>query len=147
VWWPYKSTQLKRIERIQHKLLRYINFKIKGFSLDINYGEILGMLQLDTLSHRRVKADLIFLYKLLNNRTVSPDLLGAVNLRVPSHNTRTNIVFSNNYHRTSYGHGAPIERILRNFNLFGNSLDVFNSSVTQIRNLKIVCYKECDICQ
>ena len=51
------------IERVQKNFIRY---KL-GMSLDrVNYNDLCARLGLETLDHRRIKIDALFVYKLIN---------------------------------------------------------------------------------
>ena len=69
IWSPYTIADINRIESVQRSFTRAINNL--RFS---SYRERLINLHLDSLQCRRIKADLIFCYKLLHNHVdVNPD--------------------------------------------------------------------------
>ena len=63
-----------------------------------------------SLADRRVKANLVFLLKLIGGRVNAPSLLSLVHFKVPSHSTRPNSSFVIPFHNTNYGRNNSIHR-------------------------------------
>ena len=61
IWSPYKKKHVKKIERIQRLATRMI----PGFK-ELEYEERLERLELTTLEDRRIRGDMITMYKLVN---------------------------------------------------------------------------------
>ena len=75
VWSPYYNVHNQAIERVQHKLLRYIYFK-ENYNLDdINYITVENDLGISTLQIRRLHRDITMFYKLLHFNSSCPSLL------------------------------------------------------------------------
>ena len=64
VWSPHLLTDIRRIEAVQRRFTK----KLNGLS-SLSYSERLRLLGLATLEERRIRADLIFTYKLLFGMT------------------------------------------------------------------------------
>ena len=80
------------IEKVQNIFLRYESFKLNS---PMNYNEhdytnIRQRLNLLSLSNSRKFQNLIFLYKLFNNKIDSPELISLFNLYVPTRRVRNN---------------------------------------------------------
>ena len=63
IWHPYKIKHIDMIENVQRQATK----QLSGFK-ELSYSECLKMLKLPTLSFRRVRGDMIELYKILNNK-------------------------------------------------------------------------------
>jgi hypothetical protein len=84
LWSPYYQVHITRIERVQNKLLRFINFKLGIPAADICYDHLHRECDLTLLSERRIIADMTFLHRLVNGQIDSPQLLSLVELHAPS---------------------------------------------------------------
>jgi hypothetical protein len=63
VWHPYKIKHIDMIENVQRRATR----QLPGFK-ELSYSECLKKLKLPTVSFRRVRGDMIELYKILNDK-------------------------------------------------------------------------------
>lgn len=123
VWNPFYDTHTLRLERVQSKFLRYINYKFFGNDA-FSYSGLCHGLNLLSLSSRRRKHDLLLFFKLLNSLVVCPELLTKIGLHAPPRNTRSNQTFAVPFHRTNYGSHSFITRVsslanqLNNLNFF-----------------------------
>ncbi|KAK9496777.1 hypothetical protein O3M35_012971 [Rhynocoris fuscipes] len=98
IWSPNYQYLISHIEKIQHRFLRYIYFfENRQYSYNIDYNQILSTVNMSTLESRRLKADLIFLFKIINNRIDCNVILELLNFNVPSHRTLESL-FSLMYH-------------------------------------------------
>ena len=61
IWYPYLKRQSKSIERVQHRATRLV-FKPNT----LNYSERMIFLRLPSLKFRRIRGDLIQVYKIMN---------------------------------------------------------------------------------
>ena len=62
VWSPYNKCDINKIEAVQ----RYFTKRLGGLG-HMSYCERLSTLELDSLHLRRIKADLLLCYKMINN--------------------------------------------------------------------------------
>ncbi|KAJ8949761.1 hypothetical protein NQ317_017998 [Molorchus minor] len=127
IWSPMYTVHIKTLERVQHKFLRYCGYKLNYPVINHNYDDLMKILNLPTLERRRIHADIIFIYKLLNGIIVCPDLLEIISFNVPNRLLRHYNTFHIRHHSTNYGKNSPIDRSLKvindfNINLFGSSL-------------------------
>lgn len=70
--------------------------------LDLNYDPIMGFLELCSLESRRKLADLVFSFKKVNDKFVSPELCALVHLRVVAKPTGNGEIFVVPFYRSSY---------------------------------------------
>lgn len=136
IWSPLYKTHSENIERVQHKFLRFINFKLNIPIQNINYILLMKQLNLITLSDRRIISDLVLLNKIINDCIDSPEILAKIKLYVPTRNTRQNATFFCDNFKTNYQAHAPINRLHYFGNRFGNIVDIFKDSILVMkRNL------------
>ena len=67
VWCPYKMKHILAIEKVQ----RHFSRRIPALR-ELNYGERLVLLRLETLELRHAKSDLVLYYKILNGLSPLP---------------------------------------------------------------------------
>lgn len=136
IWSPMYLTHIKTLENVQHKFVRYCSFKLNHPIIDHNYAEILETLELNPLVKRRLYADVIFIFKLLNGIVVCSDLLNLINFNVPNRILRNNYIFNLKHHATNYGQNSPIDRTLKIIN--NTNVDLFSSSLHKfIKTIKM----------
>ncbi|KAG8257255.1 hypothetical protein J6590_053903 [Homalodisca vitripennis] len=83
------------------------------------------MLGLRTLDVRCKAQDILFLYRILNGLVDCPEILGSINLRVPS-NTKSQDLFGRLHHATNYEMKSAIYRMHRLGNLVDGDVDFFH---------------------
>eukprot|EP00102_Acyrthosiphon_pisum_P013445 XP_008183021.1 PREDICTED: uncharacterized protein LOC103309423 [Acyrthosiphon pisum] len=79
IWDPQNLRDSCQIERVQRKFLKYASFVLHIDCLPHDYTPVLEKLNLETLSTRRTKVNLVFLSKLLCVEVDAPDMLGRIN--------------------------------------------------------------------
>lgn len=132
VWSPSYIIHIANLEKVQNKYIQFASSKIKFPLTYENYEAARKAINLERLQHRRVKADVCLLFKIVNGIFNCPELLSQFGLRVPSRQTRQTELFACKFHRCNYGIHSPISRITAN----GNKLDIdfFNSSFDSFKN-------------
>lgn len=69
VWSPHYDIHRYSLEKVQNKMLRYINYKETGIhQFHIPKHDILKTYNLHTLENRRSVASLLFLHKIINDK-------------------------------------------------------------------------------
>lgn len=136
VWSPHYKYQIKSLEAIQHKFLRTIAFKTNYRITDHNYKDIEKTHNIPCLEARRQIYDLVFLHKIINNKIFEPDLLGSIQLKVNSIQTRNNATFSLKKNKTNSSENFSMVRCQKLWNLAGDEgVDVFFDNINKIFNL------------
>lgn len=126
VWSPSYAIHKSRIERIQKKFIKHLNYKCKHSPNDyIEDCRVHGIL---TLEERRDLLDMGLLHDIMRGRLNCPELLGLVSLSTPSRRTRHTPLFSIPFHSTNYGQNAVLTRILRTYNTNFATVDPFVGS-------------------
>ncbi|CAI6368362.1 unnamed protein product [Macrosiphum euphorbiae] len=111
VWYPYQTGKKTRLEKVQHKFLRFISFKCSiPREPHTTYNPILSLLNLHTLEYSRISLDLCFLYKLLNGNVDCPDFLNRLTFYTPTFNTRSTNTFRSSLQVTNYANNTPCNR-------------------------------------
>lgn len=137
VWSPVYKFLICQLERVQRRCLKYIYYRVnrvypvQGFSHQL----LLNMFSVDSLDLRRKRADMRFLYNLLNNGLDAPGLLENIHIMVPRSASRTFYLFYCLKPRTNIMIKSPFYRICTYFNQLSDiSIDLHHSTLTEILN-------------
>jgi hypothetical protein len=76
---------------------------------------------------------ILLLHKLVTASIDVPDLLEAINFRVPAYGVRDNAVFSVPYHSRHYSYFSSLSRVMWDANVTCKGIDFFKLSTAQIR--------------
>lgn len=140
VWSPNYITYQNALESIQKRFLRFLFYKYFNiYTYEVPYGELLGFFGFRSLDSRRKLMDLVFLYKLVRGRVDDSTSLAALSYRVPTFNSRSRLLFSLPYSRTTAHASSPLCRVMRSYNLLvgmGSDLDIFHDT---LRTFKMKC--------
>ncbi|KAL1448143.1 hypothetical protein WDU94_012246 [Cyamophila willieti] len=131
VWNPSYSFHSGRIERIQHKALKTLGFKMR--TPNESYEALEKTLDLLPLSIRREMYDMITFHKILHSALDTPDLLEGININAPRYYTRETLPFNPPYVRANYLQNSPLIRFQRSANKLREHLDLFSITSNQIR--------------
>ncbi|XP_008189361.1 uncharacterized protein LOC103311505 [Acyrthosiphon pisum] len=112
IWDPQNLRDSCQIERVQRKFLKYASFVLRIDCLPHDYTPVLEKLNLETLSTRKTKANLVFLSKLLSGEVDAPDMLGRINFNVPGANFCNFPPFRVPFCATNYLYNEPILRMM-----------------------------------
>ena len=146
VWFPYKRKDINKIEDIQRSFTRFIT----GMN-GLDYEQRLSTLKLPSLEFRRIRGDMIEVYKILHEIYDPLSTTGLLNLAPESLPTRTNSMkltkirtnnnqfhffFSNRI--TNLWNSLPVEiACAKNLNVFKNRIDVHLKDYMYVTNIKI----------
>ncbi|BES91225.1 Retrotransposon protein [Nesidiocoris tenuis] len=108
VWSPFYAAHIHQLERVQHKFLRYVAYKLRIPGENVNYQELMGLCGLRTLEARRAWADLAFFSRLVGGALDCPRLVEQVSLLVPQFHTRHNHLFRVEFSPTNYMYHRPL---------------------------------------
>lgn len=134
VWNPRYQTYIDRIEMIQRKFLKYLQYKCK--CNDANYEARCVRQHMLPLHVRRRIADLTFLCKIGQNEVDSPQLLSCINIRVQRALRHYRFLAAptcaTNYRQNSY-----FLRVVTSFNELTDfpDLDLFNTKPHILQNV------------
>lgn len=113
IWDPYTAIAKSQIERVQRKFLNFAARVLHIAHQPHNYEPVLIKLGLTTLADRRSSASQDFLRKLMDGSIDCPDLLGALNFKVPSFHSRSPYPFYIPICTTNYSYNRPMFRLMR----------------------------------
>uniref|UniRef100_A0A2S2Q917 RNA-directed DNA polymerase from mobile element jockey n=1 Tax=Sipha flava TaxID=143950 RepID=A0A2S2Q917_9HEMI len=113
LWDPFVVIDSCHLERVQRRFLSSAAYMLKIVHPPHDYTPVLRALSLTSLADRRVKANLVFLKKLIDGSLNAPSLLVQVNFKVPHRATRSRVPFTVPLHCTNYGKNKPIDRMMR----------------------------------
>lgn len=142
VWCPSYNVHIKRLERVQKKLLRSLSYRFRPPRNIKSYIDRLKHFGMESLSVRRTCMDMSFLHKVLNNHIDSPKLLKELNFNMPTRLPRHPCgLFKNKLYRTNLGRNSPLFRLSRLYNDLTKKLpelDInFQSLIKFIHTLKL----------
>lgn len=143
IWNPYLSYQSDILEKLNHKYLRYVAYKIGNpmrFN-DHNYKVISNKMCIPSLESARNRIDLIFAFNIININIDCPYLLSKFNFHVPSRNFRNNnLIFYIKVARNDITNHSPVYRLSKLCNVNSDWFDIFHSSLNYVRNKSKVLF-------
>jgi hypothetical protein len=131
IWSPNNSIHTQYLESIQNSFLRFISFKCNVQRPPHSpYDGVLGFFKISTLKTRRNYFNIIFLYKLLQNKIDCPQLLERIHFKINYKNSRNRDPFFINNVKAKYLFSSPANTLMA----IGNStnLDLFYCSINDI---------------
>jgi hypothetical protein len=133
IWSPCYAIHINKLERVQKKFLRYINY-VLGIPIDlIDYDCLRTHTNLAPLQDRRIFFDVIFLYKIINSVYDEPELLNKICIRIPTRTTRNTDTFHVDTHASNYIRNTVMPRVHILANRYLGSINVFNTFIS-LRN-------------
>jgi hypothetical protein len=125
VWNPYCAIHEERIESVQKQFLLYALRKLNWTAFPLpSYEARCMLINLQTLKERREFAMLFFINDIISHRIESAALLSQLNFYTPSRHLRTRKLFSEKSYRTNYAKNGPINRMMRQYNLHCEIIDI-----------------------
>lgn len=148
IWNPHTAQQKIKIERVQHKFLRFVAIKCFGAAKtdNIDYKDIEKKIKLDTLELRREVADMKFTIKSFNDHIDGHTFLHHFN-KTQKGSTRSTDTFSIKTCRTDTGKFSVVNRLMTNFNKYCSNDDWLNYQPNDDRVRKLIRKKSHDINQ
>lgn len=140
VWSPLYKIHSDRIEKVQKKFVKAVEYRTTKKYLD--YATALKRQNLTSLSYRRERADLLFLYKVINNHIDAPLLLQSLSFRVPrrcERACRKKPLFHIPRSRTSYANNSFLKRACRLYNDRYVNLDIFSNKLSRFKKQSLQC--------
>lgn len=128
IWSPCYDKYILRLEKIQKKFLKYINFKCKKFCYNTSYKELCRGYNILTLEERRQQTDMALLYDIICNGFDCPELVEQIFIRTPRRRTTHTTLFHVPFHSTNYGKNSVFTRIVHTYNQLFPDIDPFNGS-------------------
>lgn len=143
VWKPFHAVHINRIERLQKKFVKTLDFRTGQNYVD--YHSSLQYHKIQSLQDRRDCVDSVLLYKILNSKLEIPSLLQQINIKVPrarQRKCRKKELFAVPFSRTCYARNMFIRRACRLYNECVNlsNIDVFHCNIVSLKKA-FVCEK------
>ena len=133
VWNPKYNIYIDRLEGIQKKFLRYLQFRTGVYSP--SYSVRCKKLHILPLHERRKTADMTFLFKIMNGSVEVPELLSKVGLRVPCAFLRRFDLLHASVARCTYRQNSYLIRASRAYNAASREVDI-DINYTSVTKLK-----------
>lgn len=140
VWSPLYKIHSDRIERVQKKFAKTIEYRIRNKYSD--YATAMRVHNITSLSYRRERTDILTLYKIINNIIDAPFLLHSLSFRVPrrcERACRKKPLFYIPRSRTAYARNSFVRRACRLYNEKFLSLDIFCEKLNRFKTLSMQC--------
>lgn len=126
VWSPYQRTYADKVERVQKRYTRFLNFQLK--IPYVSYGDRLQYHQMLSLEHRRYYFDMYLLHRVVNSGTPAK-LATKVRYRDANRTNRRNKLFETNTPRLNYGKWMNfITRSQRIYDALFTGIDILGSA-------------------
>lgn len=136
IWNPYYAVHSNRIELVQKKFIKFALFSINFCSPFPSYEARCRLIHLETLSNRRSKCSVIFLYKLICGLIDCPALLSCIGINTPVRCLRHNEFFNIPTQRNNYSAFEPILRSLKEYNDINIKYDIdFSFTLNAFREI------------
>ena len=122
IWSPYFMTDINLLESVQRRFMRHLAY-LNGTPMSYtnhNFSFIYNTFSIKPLYLRRKTADMLFLFKIVNNMINSTELYNLLNFHVHTRTLRTNSVFAL---KTS-SHLRDQNSVLNRIQYMGNTLGV-----------------------
>lgn len=149
VWNPHYAVHSQRIESVQRAFTKHLAWTFGDISPRCPYEQRLQCYGMDTLRNRRLTQDLMFFYKLANNKLDCGKLIEQIGLRVPHKLPRYPIthLFHSRVSNTNLGVNSPLNRLVREINsltksapdvdVYHDSMKVFKAQVLESRRSQL----------
>lgn len=126
IWSPQYEVWSKSIERVHRKFLKYMFYKRFGYYPNQGYDHMRLLAIFDRLSleNRRIKACLVYLFKILKNKIDCPDILSQLPFVVTNGARRQRSTFYLQFPRINAYKNSPVYRMCSYFNLYVSDLDL-----------------------
>lgn len=131
----YYQVHVNRLESIQKKFIRLLCLKMGIDYYHHSYNHLLQYFSMQRLERRRCYADLIFVFKALNNIITCPPICGYFTNYVPVRPLRRSPFLIVDFHRTNYGLNSSSTRISKLVNSVNFSQDTFDCSILSFKSL------------
>lgn len=134
IWSPMYFCHIKSIESVQRRFLKFLNFKVSGIypPRGFDHSALLNSLNYSSLSVRRDKLCVTFLYKLIHSEIECPDLLCKIDFLIPRPNSRQSLTFKCPRARTNLLLKSPVYNMCKKFNNISSVCDINHSSLSEI---------------
>lgn len=129
LWSPYYSTHINRVERVQQRFLKCLCYRSKVSYSEDMYVINLRYFGLSLLERRRVFFECCFSFKVLNYICNCSEILELFNINVPQVSVRNPMFLRPAYHRTNYGLGSCLGRLVNHLNEVSESVDIVGVSL------------------
>lgn len=137
VWNPNYNIYINRLESIQRKFLRYVQFRTKVYLP--NYPKRCKKFHILPLFERRNIADLVFLFKVMNGLADTPELVSKIGLRVPSTFLRRFHLLDTHAAKTTYRQNSYLIRASRAYNSACGEVDIDLCNTSIVKLKKTLC--------
>ena len=139
IWSPAYAIHIINVENIQRRFVKYLCFIEDGIYPITGYPQnvMLQRFHMFNLENRRIIHSIIFLYKIMHNMFDCPHILEQLNFHIPRIASRNCETFYLPTPRTNLLKFSPLYFMCKNYNLLQDQLDIFNCSISSIKQLNL----------
>lgn len=139
IWSPGYAIHINNVENIQRRFVKYLCFIEDGIYPITGYPQnvMLERFHMSNLENRRIIHSIIFLYKIMHNMFDCPRILEQLMFRIPRITSRNCETFYLPTPRTNLLKSSPLYFMCKNYNLLQDQLDIFNCSISSIKQLNL----------
>lgn len=132
IWNPSLTTFSDRLERLQRRFTRYLNFATsKPYS---SYEQRLCYFNMSSLKHRRFSMDMVCLFNIIHN-SFDAEFIQHLSFNVPRPSSRASLSFRPAICRNSIGNYTdPFSRLQIHHDQYLGGVDIFDCSRVQLLN-------------
>lgn len=142
VWNPFYAKNIDRIEKVQTKFIKNINYRFNYNLIHSNYVTCITHYKILSLKERRDLFDFMFIFKILNG-LVDSNLIDYLQFLIPRYSNRNHFLFRIRPSHSNTNLYSPLNRIQRIYNYdLSSKIDVFNISLSRFRN-QVINYIIC----
>lgn len=142
VWRPSEKGLIKKLEALNTLFLRYAAYRTGNplHYTDHDFSQTYKTFSIATLESARDRADLIFIFKLLNGFVDCPELLGSCNFYCPPRSLRSGYFFDNPTIKPGKEQ-TIIARVTDLCNVNFNWFDMYLFSLYQVKDKSRILFK------
>ena len=145
VWFPFYKIDYERLERVQNKFLRTVEFKMGHSHIKGDYRWIMDKCQIHSLIIRWKISDACVLHDIINGHIDNPSLLNRLSFLIPavdSRTTRSRNIFRISTSTTLLAQNHPLRRMMEEANEYSCRIriSIFDSSRLKFKNDVSVYY-------
>lgn len=135
LWNPYYQVHIKQVERVQKRFLRHMyRREFEGNPYDLEYNDLLSIFEVQSLEVRRIIANLMYLFKVINNIEENRTVVQKLPFSVKTIRTRTRNLFYVAESRVNVSKFSPVKTMCYLANLYPQ-VDFFQHKIKTFSNI------------
>ena len=126
------------LEKIQKRFIKFLCIRTHTLYNEHNYESMLQIFNIQPLTIRRQRTDLIYLFKCIHSLINCQDIVSEINFHVPRISARHNLTFHIPQSRTNIRRNSPLIRLPILYNNNPSACDLFSSNLNEfIKSIRL----------